>query len=732
MPQDSTPNSFSPLTKLILTILVMGAVVLILFVAGAFGETTISTTITTNPDLERGLVGHWTFDGKDMDLSSSTAEVLDRSGNGNNGNWIDHATTTVIGKIGQALDFDGSDDYVDVGTISTDFTNGLTVAAWVYYDAFNSWSRIIDFGQGEANDNILFGNSATSNALQYSVFTGGGNGGTVSISTLEIGKWQHVIATEDSSGNVVLYKNGVAIKTGSTDVPASVSRTSSFIAQSNWAADGYFDGKMDDVRVYNRALSTDEITRLYDLGATTHVGTTITTNPDLERGLVGHWTFDGPDLLQNAVDRSGQGNTGFLRNFTSTTTTEGAIGQALNFDGSDDLVEIDAFHDVYTTQSICAWFSIEGGISGPLIIFNQGGNNNGFIFAYRTTPDTIVFAIDSDTGSSKEIASVNTFPEDGIWHHICGTYNAGTMTLYIDSAFESTSSDAVVSVSASGNNASIGDATGLSVISGGSWKGKIDDVRVYNRALSAEEITRLYDLGATTHIGTTITTNPDLERGLVGHWTFDGPDLLQNAVDRSGQGNTGFLTGFTSTTTTEGAIGQALDFDGVDDYVDVGDKASLDFGTSIDFTIGAWIKLSATGSIKIIVDKYSSGISPGYMFRVESSNVIGAFIRDGVGSGSDETVSIVGDTTVTDGQWHHATVVYDRDGDVSLYLDGVSDATPVDISTVTDTISNSVNFNIARRPISSFDYFDGTIDDVRIYNRALSAEEITRLYNLGR
>ena len=47
----------------------------------------------------------------------------------------------------------------------------------------------------------------------------------------------------------------------------------------------------------------------------------ITTNPDLESGLVGHWTFDGPDLLENAADRSGQGNTGYLVNFTSTTTS---------------------------------------------------------------------------------------------------------------------------------------------------------------------------------------------------------------------------------------------------------------------------------------------------------------------------------------------------------------------------------------------------------------------------
>ena len=55
------------------------------FVWDVRGQTQINVTITTNPDLERGLVAHWTFDGKDMDLGSTTAEVLDRTGNGNTG-----------------------------------------------------------------------------------------------------------------------------------------------------------------------------------------------------------------------------------------------------------------------------------------------------------------------------------------------------------------------------------------------------------------------------------------------------------------------------------------------------------------------------------------------------------------------------------------------------------------------------------------------------------------------
>src|SRR3990167_8880079 len=74
-------------------------------------------------------------------------------------------------------------------------------------------------------------------------------------------------------------------------------------------------------------------------------------------------------------------------------------------------------------------------------------------------------------------------------------------------------------------------------------------------------------------IGKTLPTQPDLQTGLVGHWTFDGRDMGPNVRDRSGQGNHGNLvlgaTGNTSTTTIPGKLGQALSFDGVNDYVTI-------------------------------------------------------------------------------------------------------------------------------------------------------------------
>src|SRR3989344_2013408 len=81
-----------------------------------------------------------------------------------------------------------------------------------------------------------------------------------------------------------------------------------------------------------------------------------------------------------------------------------------------------------------------------------------------------------------------------------------------------------------------------------------------------------------------------LNSGLVGHWTFDGADVTDKVYDKSGQGNHGyFIGGATTTAKVKGKIGQALKFDGVDDYVDVMNSSSLDI-TSDKLTLSAWIK----------------------------------------------------------------------------------------------------------------------------------------------
>jgi Concanavalin A-like lectin/glucanases superfamily len=114
-----------------------------------------------------------------------------------------------------------------------------------------------------------------------------------------------------------------------------------------------FNGSLDDVRIYNRALSATEVKQLYSSGAVT-IGH---SNALISNGLVGYWTFDGGsiDWRTNTVrDMSGNGNTGSLISMSTTSSpTLGKSGQALNFGGAGRVQVLDSF--VPTAYSISAW-----------------------------------------------------------------------------------------------------------------------------------------------------------------------------------------------------------------------------------------------------------------------------------------------------------------------------------------------------------------------------------------
>src|SRR3989344_3227356 len=101
--------------------------------------------------------------------------------------------------------------------------------------------------------------------------------------------------------------------------------------------------------------------------------------------------------------------------------------------------------------------------------------------------------------------------------------------------------------------------------------------------------------------------------GLVGHWTFDEGSGT-TAQDSSGNNNTGILTN--GPTWTTGKIGQALNFDGVDDYVDVANESNFDFERTDPFSISLWVNYNTTATNMALVNKMQpSGNFPGYTFR---------------------------------------------------------------------------------------------------------------------
>ncbi|MDE5107365.1 MAG: LamG domain-containing protein, partial [Trichodesmium sp. St17_bin3_1_1] len=128
-----------------------------------------------------------------------------------------------------------------------------------YYNSFKRWSRIIDFGNGADNDNILFANQSDTSNLVFSVRQGNTAKGVRADSILELKEWFYLTATLDGSGSAKIYKNGEEVKSGSVHLPNNVNRTKNYIGESNWQNDEFFHGKMSNIRLYNRGLSKAEI-----------------------------------------------------------------------------------------------------------------------------------------------------------------------------------------------------------------------------------------------------------------------------------------------------------------------------------------------------------------------------------------------------------------------------------------------------------------------------------------
>ena len=208
----------------------------------------------------------------------------------------------------------------------------------------------------------------------------------------------------------------------------------------------------------------------------------------------------------------------------------------------------------------------------------------------------------------------------------------------------------------------------------------------------------------------------------VGHWMLDG-----DATDSSATGADGTVVG--DPLWVAGVLGDGLELDGVDDLVDCGNPAELDFGTG-DFAVSAWIKLTTTERATVYAKGGDNGGGIRYTLAMGEANDNRMTLTTDDDSDKRQTL---GATVVNDGAWHH--VVGMRSGDTGLvYVDGVLDGTQ-DLPDGYDLSGTSQHNALIGAITSHTDdslekFFTGTIDDVRVYDRALSDGEIAQLAGL--
>lgn len=209
---------------------------------------------------------------------------------------------------------------------------------------------------------------------------------------------------------------------------------------------------------------------------------------------------------------------------------------------------------------------------------------------------------------------------------------------------------------------------------------------------------------------------------LEGYWKFD-EDSGSTAYDSSMYSNDGTVYG--GATWTSGKVNGALDFDGSNDYVGMGDV--IDFERTDTYTLAAWISTTMTAPGAIIAKMNIANNYNGYDMILESGSIEAHLINNW----PSNAIKVEASTIVNDGEWHHIAVTYDGSSTANglkIYIDGNPETITIVEDSLSDTTINSDELRVGTRV--GHIPFDGKIDDVRIYSCVLDADEIAQLADI--
>jgi len=757
-------------------------------------------------NLYNGLVGYWNMNEPSWTNNCSTTSVKDFSVKGNNGTSCPNGTGPLggaTGKYGNAGSFDGSNDYVNAGSDPSIEINGsLTISAWIKPISAALDGSIINKIGTVYNYQLRLATGQP----DFKVYDGTHYPDVVGNTEID-NNWHHIVGVRDTSTHtLIVYVDGVLDNTAPDTTTGSIvdPSTNAVIGQRGDLVD-YFHGSIDEVRIYNRALSAAEVNKLYS-DNTSSILTAIQGQSipsvsfaaeEVGPAPVAYWKFD-EGQGQTAYDSSSNKNNGTLGNSTGpdaydptwVANDQCISGKCLKFDGSASFVDPGTGSSLNITNAITveAWVNPAqwGGVNNP-IIYNRGVYSaiyKGIVVGLND--HNLVFEIGNGSTytaiTSSSSYSINKF------QHVVFTWDGSTMKMYINGVQDATTGSITGSISYYVTTARIGaEHWGYNARV---FNGFIDDVKIYPYARTAAQIQADYNsrgssFGTSTQVG---NQSSWMTNGLVGYWKMDETSGT-SVVDSSGSNNTGTLTnaqesraamtgstlttisdtgnanlsgtnnvyngmflsmsgascnvigqqrpisGYTASTKTitvssafsaipsitnctytilhqaRGEFGNGLQFDGINDYVQVAHNSVLEPSS---VTVAAWVNLTSKASRHLIITKWI-----GYTLEVDLNGYPYFNIKtDTSQEGNSSPVAIPW------GTWVYLVGTFDSSTKtIKTYINGVEK-----VSTIATT---GINYggNALRFSDCTYSCASGNIDEVRIYNRALSSKEVSDLYN---
>ena len=316
-------------------------------------------------------------------------------------------------------------------------------------------------------------------------------------------------------------------------------------------------------------------------------------------GLVGYWPFNG-----NANDESGNGNNGVVNGAALAIDRFGNIDKSYSFDGISNYISINnssSLNIIGTQITLSFWlYSNNNPNDANYKGISKGGYDvgSGYEFMYRNSlsGDDGVISITGGTGIQACDVGYNMNAAFGQWIHLAVTLNNGVASFYVNGVYQVGNNLNQISQFVSNNSELLFGKRNPLNSNAGFLNGKLDDIGIWNRALTQQEITNMYN--GVNYSDTCNAVSGSLTQGLIGYWPFCG-----NANDDSGNGNNGTVNGATLTTDRFGNSNSAYSFDGNDDVV-IPNSTSIET-ISNSFSISVWSKIDSFNNFGLfpIIDK---------------------------------------------------------------------------------------------------------------------------------
>ncbi|MEK7951432.1 LamG-like jellyroll fold domain-containing protein [Luteolibacter soli] len=410
------------------------------------------------------------------------------------------------GFSGQAISLNGTDQYVQLPAGSGNYRD-ITIASWVYWNGGNAWQRVFDFGS-EIEKYMMLTVNAGSNLLRFQMTTSRGTDGTLTITgpAMPVATWTHVAITLNGD-TATLYVNGVPVGTATGPLDPLFGQPFCYLGKSIWNGDPYFSGRIDDFRIYNHALSGNDVYSLWGQSANTAPAFTLDpiTKPDATEDSA----YTGQTLANDATDANG-----------GTLTWSKVSGPT--------------------------WLNVAS--NGSLTGTPPNGDVGPNLFVVRVTDPS------GATDDANLYLTVNNTNDAPTWSFNPLTKPAVTQGVAYTSTLAGSASD--VDTGSSIAYSKISGPSWLAVATNGALSGTpaLSDVGINSFIIRATDNT-----GATTDATLNITV---FGNSLIARYTLDG-----SGADSQG-GPPATITG--TANYTPGVITQALTFDGTSNNADLG------------------------------------------------------------------------------------------------------------------------------------------------------------------